>query len=147
MVLLRKMKETRKENINSLHIDGTDITDPLDIAESINSHFSNIASKIDVSSNSVDAQTLSSGDFYQSLNTHINELNPLGDKFEIPLIDEGTVFKELRTLPLNKSTGLDGLSARSLKISAPEVTKSFNASIRNGVFPDILETCMCHTYL
>ena len=46
----------------------------------------------------------------------------------------------IKSLPLNKATGLDGISSRLLREAAdivvPSLTNIINFSIRSGVFPD-----------
>ena len=43
-------------------------------------------------------------------------------------------------LSIKKATGLDGISSKHIKISAPvivsSITKIFNSSISTGIFPD-----------
>ena len=51
-----------------------------------------------------------------------------------------TVLKLINSLPLNKASGLDGISCRLLKEAAPVVVPSLthiiNLSITTGIFPD-----------
>ncbi|CAB4028489.1 Hypothetical predicted protein [Paramuricea clavata] len=56
-------------------------------------------------------------------------------------IDVASVVKQLSTLKTNKSTGLDGISARLLKDAAatiaPTLTDIFNQSLKSSIFPKI----------
>ena len=60
---------------------------------------------------------------------------------DIPLIDQEYVYKSLLNLDTHKSTGLDGISCKILKLSAPGIyiyislTSIFNKSILTGTFP------------
>jgi len=48
-------------------------------------------------------------------------------------------------LNVTKSSGVDGISARMLKLTAVSIVTSlaklFNLSVRTGTFPDDLKTC------
>ena len=58
--------------------------------------------------------------------------------FNIPYITEDFVFKFLTSLDINKATGIDNISSKIVKISAPVITKHLtdicNHSIRNSCF-------------
>ena len=60
--------------------------------------------------------------------------------FVIPPITGSIVEQDLRTISLNKATGLDGISIRLLKSALPAISPSleniYNASISSGIFPD-----------
>ena len=59
--------------------------------------------------------------------------------FNIPLISEQFVLKQLQALDITKSTGVDNIGARFLKIGfsaiAKPLTKIFNLSLKQGTFP------------
>ena len=61
--------------------------------------------------------------------------------FEFEEVDESFVLRELSSLKTKKATGLDQISAKILKDSAPTIasslTKIFNASLLSQTFPDI----------
>ena len=61
--------------------------------------------------------------------------------FEFEEVDESFVLRELSSLKTKKATGLDQISAKILKDSAPTIasslTKIFNASLLSQIFPDI----------
>ena len=69
------------------------------------------------------------------------QLPQFNSTFEFKEIDVASVFKQLSTLKTNKSTGLDGISARLLKdaaaIIAPTLTDIFNQSLKSSIFPKI----------
>ena len=64
---------------------------------------------------------------------------PENFKFDLPEIDENFDFNILSTLDISKSTGLDGIGPRLLKLSSGVIIKSLTfivrKSIENGVFP------------
>ena len=59
--------------------------------------------------------------------------------FELPDIDESFVFNLLSALDVSKSTGLDGIGPRLLKLASGAVTKSITyiakKYISQGNFP------------
>ena len=61
--------------------------------------------------------------------------------FEFEEVDESFVLRELSSLKTKKATGLDQISAKILKDSAPTIasslTKIFNASLLSQTFPDV----------
>ena len=80
----------------------------------------------------------------QRLPTNIfanNQIPQFNSTFEFKEIKIKSVFKQLSNLKTNKSTGLDGISARLLKdaaaIIAPILTDIFNQSLKSSVFPKI----------
>ena len=80
----------------------------------------------------------------QRLPTNIfanNQIPQFNSTFEFKEIKIKSVFKQLSNLKTNKSTGLDGISAKLLKdaaaIIAPTLTDIFNQSLKSSVFPKI----------
>ena len=67
-----------------------------------------------------------------------NEIN-----FKIPFMKDAELTNGLESLNAKKSTGLDGLSPKILKLSAriigPSLLKMINYSINSGIFPDNLK--------
>lgn len=64
-------------------------------------------------------------------------------KFSIPPITITELFDEMMKLDINKSTGLDNIGPKILKLSAPYIvaplTYIFNRSIDTGIFPNVLK--------
>ena len=80
----------------------------------------------------------------QRLSTNIfahNQIPQFNSTFEFKEIKIKSVFKQLSNLKINKSTGLNGISARLLKdaaaIIAPTLADIFNQSLKSSVFPKI----------
>ena len=75
----------------------------------------------------------------QPLKAFITKKLPPGNAFVIPNISEETVFNCLSSIDIKKSTGVDDISARILKLSAqhitPIITKICNQSIKSNIFP------------
>ena len=71
---------------------------------------------------------------------HYTEKGVTSDSFTLSPIEEDFVFNELKTLNINKSTGLDNIPARFLRDGAIElkkiITHIINLSILSGAVPD-----------
>ena len=108
-----------------------DITDPKDIAEAFNKHFVEIAEKYIPPSN----KTFNS----EKLKQYVDDLVDATSRFSIPEMSQNFVERELARMQPNKSTGLDGIGARLLRIAshivAAPLQHIYNLSIRTGVFP------------
>ncbi|MBL0687420.1 MAG: hypothetical protein JJV94_06320 [Sulfurospirillum sp.] len=76
---------------------------------------------------------------YSHLKNFIQSKIDPNEKFSIPLITQDKVTKLLANLEENKATGLDGVSAKLLQLSAPvlskTITRLLNLSIATGTFP------------
>ena len=61
-------------------------------------------------------------------------------QFKKASIDHDGVISMLRKLNVNKSTGIDSLEPRILKLAAPVIVKPIaNMGIKEGIFPDDLK--------
>ena len=127
------MHQTRKKNTDcfKLNIDDNLITDTKEIADTFNDYFVNIGSKL--------KYPIEDCDFTQ-LKEHIDTKIPSNVSFELPYITESFVYKLLSILDVSKSTGLDGIGSRLLKLCSSIITKSITyiaqACISKGYFPD-----------
>ena len=106
------------------------MTDESILAETFNDYFVNIASKL--------KEPMTPPDFTK-LREFVSMKFLENIEFDLPEIDEKFVFNFLSTLDVSKSTGLDGIGPRLLKLSSGVITKSLTfivrKSIENGVFP------------
>jgi hypothetical protein len=64
--------------------------------------------------------------------------------FSLYSVTFSDVLKELKNLDISKSTGIDGLGSRNLKLSAPLIADSLthikkNLSLCTGIFPIIFK--------
>ncbi len=71
-----------------------------------------------------------------------SQIDP-SNKFSIPLIIEEEVKKLIANLKENKTTGLDGVTAKLVRLTVPVLTKTVtnicNLSILTGYFPSLWE--------
>ena len=123
----------KKDNTDcfKLNIDDKLITNTKEIADTFNDYFVKIASKL--------KEPIEDCDFTQ-LKEHIDTKVPSSVSFELPHITESFVYNFLLTLDVSKSTGLDGIGPRLLKLSSSVITRSITyiaqAYISKGYFPD-----------
>lgn len=128
-------KATKKNEIpRNIVYNGDKIENQLQILNAFNEHFVNI-------SNLVQKTELVKDNFIplkQFLSKKLNHAN-----FDIKTITPFEVSKIIEKLNPNKSTGLDGISAKTLKYSSDAITPSIshiiNKSIEMGIFPDRLK--------
>ena len=121
-------KETKQTVVNELNMGESTLNDPQDIAEVFNEYFSNIgpdlASKIDISSCNFKAYVKkATSEFAAFQPTTVNDIIHL-----------------LCGLLTNKTTGIDKISCKIIKIAAPAISDSltfiFNQAITLSSFPD-----------
>ena len=100
-------------------------------ADNFNKHFANICSTHDMRQSTNDSK--------DSLNFTNTSKNPTKNPFTFQAIKEDDVLKEISKLSVNKSTGLDGIGPKLLKLSknviSPVLTILFNLSMNQGKFP------------
>ena len=92
------------------------ITDPLHTAELFNSHFTNVFK-------SAPAQSHLNAENAKDITNYVQSKLNKNDIFQIPPVTEHFISKQLNLLDANKSTGLDGIGPRILKISANVISK------------------------
>ena len=120
--------------VKNLEIGNQQITDSANIAEAFNEHFSTIGSKL------IDAIVSNNVSPAKSFVEYLPTTNSV---FSIETAYPQQVLELMLKLSNKKATGLDGVSSKLIKISAPVIvsfiTKIFNSSISTGVFPDELK--------
>ena len=127
----------RKEQEFVITIDGELCHDKMAIADEFNSHFTNVAVKLE-------NKLPPSKDFSSADNDGIREFyerkGVRENSFELLPISEQFVLKELRKLNISKSTGLDMIPAKFLKDGAKVLFKPLsylmNLSILTSTFPE-----------
>ncbi len=129
---LRELSPKEAKDIPSNIKEGDKIiTEPSDICEHFNSFFTSIVKKY------LPQQTKSPD--LTKLQNFITSRLDKNTTFVIPQIAVVDVEKGLKALDIHKATGLDGLSAKILKLSAPAIsgpiTHILNESITTGKFP------------
>lgn len=132
--IMRTQNNTGPVIPKCIKVNNKDVTDTIEILNSLNSHFVNISQDIQ--------KTALDPNYYIKLK-HILD-RKLGDNiFEIPFITPNEVQNYIKNLNNNKSTGIDNIGPRILKscidiITVP-LTSVINNSIANGIFPDQLK--------
>ena len=132
---LKDLNSTTKQNITSLKKDDTLLTNVKDIVNHLNDHFSTIGSKLIQNPK----QTFES----EKITSFVNEKISEHVFFSLYTVTVSDVLKELEDLDSSKSTGLDELGPRILKLSAPIIADSLthiiNLSLCTCIFPNILK--------
>ena len=126
-----KKERENKSNIK-LKSDDKLVTNQIDLTEMFNDYFVNIASKLKESPIQTD---------FAKLNNYVSAKVPSDTEFKIPMTTHTFVKKFLSSLNVNKSTGLDNIGPKILKLSADVITPSIlyivNKSISISQFPDL----------
>ncbi|XP_068728081.1 uncharacterized protein [Montipora capricornis] len=126
--ILRQVVPTkpRPSNFSFIEVNGQQITNPVGI---INIEHINISAPHCIASNEQDARLVN------FIKSHISEATV----FHIPPISTQQVIEDLKSIPNNKATGLDGIGIKPLKLAlkaiAPSLTHIYNSSIASGTFP------------
>ena len=120
-----------KSSVNSLSIDGQELSEPEIMSNEFNTFFTNIAAKL--------KEPIPPSNF-EHISKFVNDHVPEPMYFNIPYICEEKVRKMLSNLDISKSTGLDEIGPRFLKLSSniiyPAICRILNASISQCVFPE-----------
>ena len=94
-----------------------------DIADAFNHHFTSVAEKyLGPWSRIAELPTETA----QSIKDYVNSKLPPGNIFKIPPITEHFVITYLSNLDISKSAGLDNISAKILKLSAPLIANQIS---------------------
>ena len=124
-------KSHKSNHVTEIELEGKNTVDGSEINEAFNDYFINIGPKL-----AAESTSNSSNNVHKYLKT--NKLNYPFFSFENVLVDN--VLLTLRHLQTSKSTGLDSISAKMLKIVAtiiaPSLTYIFNLSLSTGIFID-----------
>ena len=108
-------------------VDEIELNDELDIANSFNEYFRNVAS------------TLLENRSSPGIQQPVPQSQTPSKIFSLPTINEWDMLKALSTMNQTKATGIDNIPAKALKIVAPHISmilaKIFNLSYSTGHFP------------
>ena len=130
-------KPTRSTSFSIHDANGEPILDPEQTADTFNKVF---FVSIHESYNTTNIQSSYEN---KKLETFVQSKLPSDLNFEIPSISETFVKNQLASLDPKKATGIDGISAKFLKLSshvlARPLTKILNLSIITGIFPEMLK--------
>ena len=128
-------KNKKHQNPVITDANGEPVLDPGQMADSFNDFFVSIFEKYR-NANASGESVYSN----EKLNTYIKDKLASETTFKIPTMSAAFVQKQLSALEIDKATGLDGLSAKFLRLSADIIavplTKILNLSITTGIFPD-----------
>ena len=116
------MGRKKGKHIGSLMVDGRELNSSSDKAEALNSFFSSCVNEVG-----------------QVHDTTQDLPITCSHNLQFVSIDEESVNSHLGRLKIDKATGVDGISARMLKLTAPAISKSlaslFNYSLECGDLP------------
>ena len=107
----------KQQSIHRLTIDGHNIVENKEMAEAFNTHFSTIADKLRNLLPDMLFDTTKLSNFVRSRKDE-------SAIFSIPSITEREVTSYLLKIDSNKSTGIDDISSRMLKLAAPFIAPS-----------------------
>ena len=125
-------------NLSFIEAEDRSVCDPTEMANTFNKHFTNIQQNADTPIPVVDTnkQNQRITDFVES---GINN----STVFHIPPLRLKQVVEDLKNIPDNKATGLDGIGIKPFKKAlnavTPSLTHIYNTSIASGSFPDNLK--------
>lgn len=127
--------QTESSQPNSILENDKLLNDPESIAKCFNSFFSEIYQTLSKSSVAQNTEN-----YLAKTKIHVDSLLPENIQFYIPLISGKFVSSELKNMKVKKSTGLDNISAKFLKMAEPiiftPICEIINISIKTGIFPD-----------
>ena len=131
-VNLIRGKGSKTTNVSTLKIDEETITGDKNIAEAFNSFFVSVGPSL---SESLPESQKSYSDYVQ---------HPIHNTFSFSEVSENDTLKLLCGLKESKAAGPDKINAKLVKDSAevicPTLTKIFNRSLQQGIFPEELKT-------
>ena len=124
---LSSRKTSNAATVKEIKLPDKEVTNAPAIADAFNSHFTSIGERLasNIDSSNTDPT------FY---------IKPTNTVFSFNRIEIHNVTRLLETINSNKATGPDGIPGRILMLSAdvvsPSLTKIFNQSLIQGIYPD-----------
>ena len=124
---LSSRKTSNTATVNEIKLPDKEVTNASAIADAFNSDFTSIGERL---ASNIDSLNTDPTSYIKSTNT----------VFSFNRIETHNVARLLETINSNKATGLDGIPGRILRLSAdvvsPSLTKIFNQSLIQGIYPD-----------
>ena len=122
-----------------IEVDGRFISGPVEISNAFNQYFTSLLQSINVNIRADNPEmTAHFDDLFHEFIVICSSNSP--SLFEIPPITKERVELDIKTIPSNKATGLDGIAFAILKAALPAISSSlvniYNASITSEIFPD-----------
>ena len=106
-------------NLSFVELEDKSVCDPTEIANAFNKHFTNIQQNTDTVIPVVDTNKQN-----QRLTDFVENCINNSTIFHIPQISLKQVVEDLKQIPDNKATGLDGIGTKPLKVALNAVTSS-----------------------
>ena len=129
-------KSKSKENILGINVDNEFVSSDVEIANAFNKYFANVASKL--------KEPIHDSNFEYIKKFVDSKVDNNNVSFSIPEINKTFVRKYILNLDISKSTGLDDIGPRILKLSyviiSPSITFLINKSLSLGIFPNVWKT-------
>ena len=126
MPQLEKKRKLMCKEINTVKTQNGEISDPTELAECFNDYFINVGPDI--------AKTIDKSD-----RNFMGYITKATSKLNFQAVSESTVQRLLLSLNPRKSTGIDKIPAKIIRVASPVVanslTKIFNRAISNESFP------------
>lgn len=106
-------------NLSFVELEDKSVCDPTEIANAFNKHFTNIQQNTDTVIPVVDTNKQN-----QRLTDFVENCINNSTIFHIPQISLKQVVEDLKQIPDNKATGLDGIGIKPLQVALNAVTSS-----------------------
>ncbi len=134
--------KNRTTKIDKLVVDGVDIVDPKDICDTLNLHFTSVATNLLSARSPTTTSSTSNLDSHHDppsqFPSSLESSSPT--KFHFRPTTDVEISNMLANLNPNKATGNDNIPAKILKISSNCISQSLscivNSSLETGVFPN-----------
>ena len=130
---------------DELKMNDVTYSDSQNIACKLNEYFASVCDHFSSHNDPVDAPNMN------LLNEYINSKVPSHVYFSVPYITTQQVIEFIRGLNPTKTTGMDGLGPRILKMAAgvlaPSITSLINKSIDSSCFPSQLKIAKYSRYI
>ena len=111
--------KSASSNLSFVELEDKSVCDPTEIANAFNKHFTNIQQNTDTVIPVVDTNKQN-----QRLTDFVENRINNSTVFHIPQISLKQVVEDLKQIPDNKATGLDGIGIKPLKVALNAVTSS-----------------------
>ena len=129
--VINELTSRKSTNIWEIKVDNKIVSNPMDIAETINDHFTNVSQVLAQDIPVVEANPES-------------YLEPTDHSFSLQIPSVDIVFNVLSKIDEKKTTGLDMIPSKLLKMAAnivaPSLTSIFSKSILTWIYPNDWKT-------
>ena len=126
-------------NLSFVELEDKSVCDPTEIANTFNKHFTNIQQNTDTVIPVVDTNKQN-----QRLTDFVENRINNSTVFHIPQISLKQVVEDLKQIPDNKATGLDGIGIKPLKAALNAVTSSLTHTYNWHYDQQMIISCKWH---